>query len=534
MKLDITRQGLELNDLTRSEAMAVYYAFGGKRDNGSIRLSPRAAIAICNHYGARLNTTPRLDAWLSDQMEPHKVNHRLSPHLYPHQRSVMAPLLQGGGHGAFGEAGFGKTMCALEAARLLGRTLIVASPLLCEDAYIPDWRRWYPSLRLIDTTKRDADQRKALVRAAADVVLVSPGVIGGMLPELLDSPWACVVLDESAMIRSPKSQITQAMLELATQVPYRLPMSALPAPNGAQDYWAQMAFIDPGEPEGRTIFASRRLGTWQDFLDEYSSGSSPYPPYRKFDDASRNEEVLRVVREYATFASATSFWRDPPSRKYHLIPATMKRRQRAAYDSMLADYRIRFDENTEVEAVKVAERLMKLREVTAGFVYDRSGNPLVVGHAKLEQLQRLLRGPLAGEQAVIWTQFKQEAATIEKALQAWRVSYVSLTGNNRESRIALRAFKRGKARIVISHPRTAGHGLRFDHAHHTIYMSLDYDADTFVQSQTRTWRPPQREDCHYWIVHVPGTVDEVIYQRLRDKIAWHDANRRILGGESNA
>ena len=61
------------------------------------------------------------------------VQYELSPFLYKHQKEVVNKALNENGYGLFLDTGCGKTLCGIEIAKHLGKTLVsVSYTHLCE------------------------------------------------------------------------------------------------------------------------------------------------------------------------------------------------------------------------------------------------------------------------------------------------------------------------------------------------------------------------------------------------------------------
>lgn len=70
-------------------------------------------------------------------------------------------------------------------------------------------------------------------------------------------PWDTIIMDESAMFRTPGSGRFKAYTDIAHKVDNLIQLTATPAPNGYLGLWAQIFMIDGGKRLGRTYTAFR-------------------------------------------------------------------------------------------------------------------------------------------------------------------------------------------------------------------------------------------------------------------------------------
>jgi hypothetical protein len=120
-----------------------------------------------------------------------------------------------------------------------------------------------------------------------------------------------------------------------------------------------------------------------------------------------------------------------------------------------------------------------------------------------------------------------------EVLTKWGISHGFLTGRDGKSFQAMRDFTGRKIRFLVTHPRTASHGLRFPQCRNQIFYSMMYSPDEFTQARLRTYRPPQVRDCYQYLLLCEGTVDEEIWAVQQGHQQWHEMAHRILAPEHN-
>lgn len=497
-------------------------------------------------YRDSLITEEPVESWLRKATTREAFERRLSPHIRSYKGGYQVdPMLRALTARTFGiylDVGAGKTQFALEIAKQLGPLVLITQPLIWVNAYLGtrrkpgDWTRFYSRAlpRIVDTTfVRGAEDRRALLSSRADIYVISCYALGEMESWIRDLPAATIVVDESDNMRSPDTRIAQVLHSLSDRFPNRYLLSANPAPNDCGEFWAQMEFIVPG-----------LLGPYSEFCAEYGQKMRHGWVFR---DESKAAAVLEKVKPYVAMLTKSDFWPDAPPLRIHPVAVELTNEQARIYREMEADQQIRIDGGT-IEASNDTAQEMKLRQISAGFVYGRRGEPKLIGSmpAKMAMLKNLLqrimveqrtirgRRVLVGKQVIIWTHFRAEMQLLERMLARWRISYVIVHGQNRSSAAALNDFLAGRVRVMISHTDSVGHGIRAENCNQMIFMTPDYSARAFYQAIGRIHRPPQSNPCDVYILIGRDTVDMRPWKVLQRKIKWTAEMQQKLGGPSNA
>jgi SNF2 family DNA or RNA helicase len=185
---------------------------------------------------------------------------------------------------------------------------------------------------------------------------------------------------------------------------------------------------------------------------------------------------------------------------------------RAQYNEMQDDSVV---EAADVLAGSAAVQSNKLRQLVSGFVYDDEAQAHFNGKDKLETFASLL-DEIGDEQVLVFYGFKAEAVQLKQ----WCVPLGSHTinewNNNREKR-------------MMAHPASAGHGLNLQKsgAHHIVFFSLPWDAESYLQSIGRLLRSGNKAQTVF--VHnllANNTIDTKVVKTLNEKLNRHN---RLMG-----
>lgn len=450
------------------------------------------------------------------------------------KRPVEAALL------IYGEYGSGKTLIFSEIARLAGPTLISIPPGVWADAYVSEARRadgqpegdllrLYgpkadPKYRLrwsAAMEPRNREARVAALRTEADLYAVSSYVIGKMIHEVLDVPLAAIIVEEAFQMANPNSELARACRAFRDHVPLRFSGSGNPSPTDAVQFHEQVEFCEPGllPPRKEYIAQFKTRGT------------------NTFASAEAKQDALRLVKGRVRMIGRDEYWPDRPPARDIIVPVELGEIQQAAYNAMRDDLRLHIGEDgRQLVARTTMEKVMKLRELTSGFVYDKRRQPVPVGEqAKLRMLGRMIRSRrfVGHTQAVLWCHWHFEYEQVARLLHDSGRSYGHYLGNDRESYRARDRFKSRRCQYLISNCQTAGHGLRLHNASRGVYMSIDYQADPLDQSKGRIWRPPQQFPCFFFFLLARGTIDYELWDSQTTAMDWQTLVRRALASPTD-
>ena len=160
--------------------------------------------------------------------------------------------------------------------------------------------------------------------------------------------------------------------------------------------------------------------------------------------------------------------------------------------------------NGEMVTAEVAlKKIMKLRQITSGFVYSEESMPIWFNEieeafgdvkykrstsSKLKELARVFE-ELGSRQAIIWCQFHSEIKAIEYLVsKKAKKTVVTLYSGTDDKDESIRRFKSGEAQYLIAHPKSAAHGLTFVNCTTSIFYSLSYSSEEHIQARDRVHR----------------------------------------------
>src|SRR5690606_23979311 len=147
---------------------------------------------------------------------------------------------------------------------------------------------------------------------------------------------------------------------------------------------------------------------------------------------------------------------------------------RALYDEMLEKAIIRFSEGEQVTAPIILTEMLRLQQITGGFLPVGDG-VRQVSKAKLEALKDVLEDLKdAGKQVVVFARFRPEVEAIAEVARGLGLTTFTLTGetSTEDRGRGIRGFQEGKIQVFIAQIATGGIGITLTAADTAIFYSV--------------------------------------------------------------
>lgn len=449
---------------------------------------PEAAADILIKYGL-------LDGDYQKEKKS-SIEYDMSDFLYEHQKESVNKALNEEGYGLFLDTGCGKTLCGLEIAKHLGKTLVLCPLSIIETAWIDDCHKFYPELKIVNCWGNSKEERLSALNSIADIYVMNYETFKILKNNIRGMDFQCMIVDESSVMKNMKSQITTDILSCVDYIPRRYVLSGCPTPNHNSEIFPQIKFCNSD------IFGNNYLGFQATYF--HQDLQNPHIWYQTQDDKDRFYKRLSDVSVFVNKEDCI----DLPEKLFLVKEFDLGKDQRRYYNDIVHDIRQHINEWSKFE---FTAKLMKLREVVSGFVIQKDGGITDFDTAKDKLLEDTL-SEIGNNQVIIWCQFIHE---IERLAQKY--DGVALTSKTKDRDNIIRQFKDGDIKLLFAHPKLLGKGVTFTNCTYNIYYSLSFSYEEFKQSQDRIHRIGQQNKCTYIILQGKDTIDCIIYNCLQRK-----------------
>lgn len=424
------------------------------------------------------------------------------------QRSSGAALLM--------EMGTGKTLVAIAVACILyqfglAERVLVVAPLSLLGVWESELQRFAGVPVNAVVLKGTLDKKKELLSQTVpdklNVVIVNYESAWRMERELLAFDAQMIVADEGHKVKEGRTKQSKALHHLGDKARYKLLLTGTLITNRELDVWSQYRFVNP------TIFSTSFYAFRGRFFDMVGYGNH-IPAFRK----SKTDEFLKRLHSVAyrvTKAEALDLPDITEETRYvELEPKAMKLYRELAKESYAEM------ERGEITASNVLTKILRLSQVTGGFVGDDDKSMHAVSTAKMDALEDILDSVMAdGKKLVIMARFVAELDAIAALLEKRGIGYAQVRGGVKDRAEEVRRFQEdADCRVFIGQIAAAGLGLTLTAADTLCFFSMDYSMSNFTQAQARIHRIGAKDTCHYLYLIARGTIDEQVIKALRDKI----------------
>lgn len=445
---------------------------------------------------------------------------------YKHQQDAFALACRlfglGGGeirsHGIalLMEMGTGKTISSIAITGALYhekkvRKVLVVAPLSILGIWEEEFRKFagfpYTLAVLTGTGAMKADTLRHLIGTPLQIAVVNYESAWRLEKEILKWHPNLVIADEGHKIKSHGIASSKAMHRIGTASDYRLLLTGTVITNKAIDVFSQFKFVNAAI-FGQSFYVFRNR-----FFNMCGYGG--YTPVLK---PSMEEELKRRMHSIS-FRATKADCLDLPEvtesiRKVELEPSAMK-----LYKALVKDSYTELSKG-EVTTANILTKLLRLSQVTGGFLTDDEGSPPQrVSTAKQDALFDIVDQVLQeGKKLVIIARFLPEIKAIGTALEKRQIAYACITGEvkDRDEQVAM--FQNNpEVSVFIGQIATAGLGITLTAASTMVFYSMDYSMSNFEQAKARIHRVGQTEKCTYILLTARGTVDEKVLEALRSK-----------------
>lgn len=324
-------------------------------------------------------------------------------------------------------------------------------------------------------------------------------------------------VDGTTFIREGGGMRARALGTIAhCRIKRMIELTGTPAPNGLQDLWGQIWFLDAGKRLGRTFTSFRER--WFSVYDGHTL--TPTSVAQQEIQERLSDICLTIdIRDYIDIQDpiVTDIVVDLPPKARNIYNDMA--------DAMFAELAC----GATIEAFTAAAKTQKLLQMSSGALYldpvvDSDASPKSkewreVHRVKVDALEEIVE-EACGAPILVAYHFRSDAQRLLKAFPQARLL------DNSPSTID--EWNAGRIPILLAHPASAGHGLNLQHGGNIIvYFSHDWNLENRDQILERIGPLRQHQAGYDRPVYVYNiiardTMDEIVIERTTTKRSVQD------------
>lgn len=443
----------------------------------------------------------------------------------PYQHTIIDHILSNERCGVWAGMGTGKTSSTLTALDILElidpSPALVIAPLRVASSTWPDEAKKWEHLQhtTVVAIVGSREQREAALRTPANIYTINYENLPWLIGHLGDNwPFTKIVADESTKLKSFRlrqgGKRAQALGKVAfDKVKYFIELTGTPSPNGLQDLWGQMWFIDRGARLGKNFkaFTTRWFQSEPVGMGKFAVRLIPFN--------HSQVEIQNKLKDICISIDARDHF-DIAEPIMHVVNIELPPAARKLYKAMEAEMFIELSNGAEIEAFNAASKTIKCLQLANGAAYtDDKGAFAPVHDVKIDALESIVN-EAAGMPVLVAYHFKSDLERLLKAFPAGR----QLDKNPQ----TITDWNAGKIPVLFAHPASAGHGLNLqDGGNILVFFGHWWNLEEYQQIIERIGPTRQAQAGHdrpmfiYQIV-AKDTVDEIIMVRRESKRSVQD------------
>jgi hypothetical protein len=426
------------------------------------------------------------------------------------------------------DPGLGKTgtsLLALDMLRMVGSNffpaLVLAPKRVADVVWAGEKDKWssFQHLNVVQITGTEAERREILRRPTADIYVCNYELVPWLVSLWPQEKWPykIVVADECSRLKGFRldqgTKRAGALADIAQFTGRWWNLTGTPAPNGLQDLWGQLYFIDFGQRLKRSYTA---------FSEAYLM-ENRYT--RKIVLQSGAAEAIQEAVKDVLVAYRAEDWLDITQPQLLPVEFEMPPTARAQYKRMEKEFFVEVDD-AAIEAGTAAIKSSKLLQMCAGSIIDTEmGRTHEVHESRLEALDDVL-DQIEPESLLVSYWWKSDPKRIMEHLKKRKIAARMYSGKQDEI-----DWNNRKFRVMLLQEQSA-FGLNLhEPCRDILHYSYTWNAELWTQmcdrvGATRQAQAGKKCVARVWYAIAKGTVDGDVVDSNFRKITVEQALKR--------
>jgi SNF2 family DNA or RNA helicase len=414
------------------------------------------------------------------------------------------------------ELGTGKTLSSLFATDYLMQEgevkccLIVAPLSTLTNVWEQEIFRYFPH-RTAVVLHGSKTKRQAKLAEGADFYIINPDGVGIVTKELIaKGEIDCIIIDELATYRNPRTSRWKAMNAVVKTKRYAWGMTGSPTPKAPTDAYGQIKLLTPDRvPRFFKAFQEETMVQITQFV------------WRERQDAK--DRVYECMQPSVRFTRAQCS--DLPPTTYKTYEVDMTKEQDTAYKDMVDKMQATLigikQSGEKVTSANAGVQLSKLLQIGAGLLYGTNPDgSRIIGEFDATPRMNCLKDIIdsTDQKVIVYAPFVHALTMLDRELGKHYPTAVIHGGVSKTQRDDIfNLFQNSTSpRVLIAHPKAIAHGLTLTAASTIVWYSPTFDLEIYEQANGRITRHGQKHNT--LIANIQATpAEKKVYNTLKNR-----------------
>lgn len=333
-----------------------------------------------------------------------------------------------------------------------------------------------------------------------------------------------IAFDELSRWKNPRGKRAKAIYPLMQLFKLRWGLTGTPRPNGYEDQFMPMKLLTRGKLWGQSYDKWHQANFMPLDFNGYRWTILPHRRTEILADINKVSITIRAedMPDMPELNDGPDYveWVDMP-------PDVMP-----VYHKMKEHLVVMLKSGT-IAAANMAVASGKLEQIANGFLYEDGDLDALkrrvvtrLHDVKMDRLLDMLE-EVGGEPVMIPYQFKEDLDRLQ--IEFPGLPYFGAGVSDAKAAENERAWNDGRLPLLAVHPASAAHGLNLQYGGRQVFWyGFGWSAELYDQLLKRLHRPGQVAPVFSRPILMRGTVDEVKYERARNKISEQQAFNRLI------
>lgn len=330
--------------------------------------------------------------------------------------------------------------------------------------------------------------------------------------EVLKSRKVFMVCDESHRIKNFKAKVSKAAIYMFDLAKIKRVMTGTPIANNVVDLWSQLRAIGAHGQHRSPYTFRNRYGVMGGWMGKQVVGMQ------------REDELKDTLSKWSFTAKKKDWMSSLPPKVYYSLGYEMTERQEQMYEQIKRDRLVMFDNGQEVSAQMVVTALMKMQQITSGFMMDDQGQVVVLCgniNPKIDVVQE--RVEETEGKVILFGHYRYTIDLLESRLHKMNPLVIRGGMGKNDVMDIVKSFNSDDSRrVLIAQTSTAKEGLTLlgtkdQPCHTTIFVENTYSIIDRTQAEDRNHRHGQAAEQVSYYDLVGSTIERKIIGALQEK-----------------